>query len=463
MVGVRGDDLKLGNDRIGQILGLFTVKEHRMPLAVAAEHHIVGDIHVTDKPHAEAILGYEGKANTKLTDLTGRFVTQIHDLVLVEENLALVDESADLGIAHPLEIDGSAILIMEPACGRHGLDLGKRFVIEGNGKVLFRAVEDDLAILKALEPRDGLKQLTLTRARDARDTEHLTRSCGKADVIKHLDAVGAGHVQAAHLKTVADVFGHRAVDVQLDLLSDHHFGQLLLVRFGGVDGGDMLTLTQDGYAIRDLHNLVELMGDDNDRFPVRTHGAQNVKEGTDLLRRQDRRRLVQDQDIRAAVKHLDDLHRLLLGNRHLVDLLVGIYMEAVLLAHGKNTGFDFSQIIFAVVCAEHNIFGGGKHVDQLEVLMDHADLIVKGIARRGDRDLFPVNDDLTRIGIVNTRDHVHQSGLATAVLAENRQDLTTADIHGNITVGNHLTKGLGDVLKLDNGLIFQGFSSLKRS
>ena len=67
-----------------------------------------------------------------------------------------------------------------------------------------------------------------------------------------------------------------------------------------VDRVDVLTLTQDGHAVGDGHNLIELMGDDDDCTALLTHGAQNIKQALGLLRCQDGGGLVQNQDALAA-------------------------------------------------------------------------------------------------------------------------------------------------------------------
>ena len=71
-----------------------------MPLSVAAEHHIVNQIHVADQAHAESVLRHKGKAHAQLPDLERRFVAQVHDLILIEKNPAFVDLVPDLPCAH---------------------------------------------------------------------------------------------------------------------------------------------------------------------------------------------------------------------------------------------------------------------------------------------------------------------------------------------------------------------------
>ena len=54
--------------------------------------------------------------------------------------------------------------------------------------------------------------------------------------------------------------------------------------------------------------------------------------------------LVQNQNIRPAIEDLHDLHRLLLGNGHIVDLLVGVHVKAVGIANLLHLGSDLIHI-----------------------------------------------------------------------------------------------------------------------
>ena len=71
------------------------------------------------------------------------------------------------------------------------------------------------------------------------------------------------------------------------------------------------------------------MGDDNDRFPVGTDIAQHRKELVRFLGSQNSGGLIQDQNVSTSLENLYDLYSLLLRNRHIINLLVGINIEAV--------------------------------------------------------------------------------------------------------------------------------------
>ena len=129
-------------------------------------------------------------------------------------------------------------------------------------------------------------------------------------------------------------------------------------------------------------------------------------------------RLVKDQNVRTAVENLDDLKRLLFGDRHVIDFFHRINGKAVFFANSSHTGRDLLQIeFFLFMQAEHHIFGGGQHVDELEVLVNHTDAEIKCVLGRSDRDLFTADIDIAAVGKINARKHVHKRGFAAAVLA----------------------------------------------
>ena len=111
--------------------------------------------------------------------------------------------------------------------------------------------------------------------------------------------------------------------------------------------------------------------------------------------------------------------------------------------------------------AEHDVLRGAQHVDELEMLVDHADAEVEGVLRRADHHVPAVDGDRALVGEVNAGEHIHQRGLAAAVLAEQRQDLAAIDVKPDLVVGHDPAEALGDVAHLDCGdLVVQGTSLL---
>ena len=228
-------------------------------------------------------------------------------------------------------------------------------------------------------------------------------------------------------------------------MSDHHVGQALLVRVLGQHVADVLALSQDRDAVGNFEHLVQLMRDDDQRLSVLLHVAHDGEQLVRLLRRQNGRRLIEDQDIRAAVQNLDDFHGLLLRHRHIVHLLVRIDVEAVLVADFLDALARLLEVQPSLVLeSEDDVLGRGKDIDQLEVLMNHADPVVECILRRSDLDGFVVKIDLSLIRIIDAGEHVHERRLAASVLSEKGQDLTSVDVKVHPAVGDSGAKCFRD-------------------
>ena len=102
-------------------------------------------------------------------------------------------------------------------------------------------------------------------------------------------------------------------------------------------------------------------------------------------------RFVKDQDLSPAEQHLDDLDGLLLRDGKIVDLCHRIEVETVFFADVVNLlrcGANVELALF--VQTENDILRDRQDIDQLEMLMDHADAVGKGILGGADLDLHAV-------------------------------------------------------------------------
>ena len=80
-----------------------------------------------------------------------------------------------------------------------------------------------------------------------------------------------------------------------------------------------LPAPQDGDPVGDLEHLVQLVADEDDRHALALEALEDPEELLRLLRREHRGRLVEDEDVRAAVERLQDLDALLLADRDVLD------------------------------------------------------------------------------------------------------------------------------------------------
>ena len=187
----------------------------------------------------------------------------------------------------------------------------------------------DASGLDALQASDGLEQLSLPTVRDSRNPQYLSAKGRERHVVELRDPLVIPHGEVIHKDALDGVHWRGPLDVERHLMANHHVGHLLGSRLGGDHLAHVLSLAKHHHAVADFLHLVELVGDDDDGLAVVTHIAKNGKELLGLLRGEHGRGLVKDEDVHATVYELDNLYRLLLGDAHLVDLLVGVDVEAI--------------------------------------------------------------------------------------------------------------------------------------
>ena len=177
---------------------------------------------------------------------------------------------------------------------------------------------------------DGLDQLGLAVALDAGDAEHLAGVDGQVDVAEHrapgdVDAPRGPRRESSGRSVTVDssVLGDGS---SLPTISSASCRERDLLR---LDRGDRGAAPDDGDVVGDREHLVELVGDEDQGVALGLELAQVVEQRVDLLGHQDRGGLVEDDDLGAAVEHLEDLDPLPLADAERLDELVGVEAEAV--------------------------------------------------------------------------------------------------------------------------------------
>ncbi len=111
---------------------------------------------------------------------------------------------------------------------------------------------------------------------------------------------------------------------------------MLRRRLGVGRAGD-LAVAQHRDAVGDREHLAELVGDEDDRLALVDEAADDGEELVDLAGRQYGRRLVEDQDVGLAEQRLDEFDPLLLADREVFDLRIGIDTQAVTLLEVRGS------------------------------------------------------------------------------------------------------------------------------
>ena len=131
------------------------------------------------------------------------------------------------------------------------------------------------------------------------------------------------------------------------------------------------------------------MGDEHDRRAALDERAHDRDELLGLLRREDGRRLVEDEDVGLAIQRLEDLDALPDADREVLDERIGVDLEPVALRDLDDPGSRGATVERAdrparVLHAEHDVLGDGEDRDEHEVLVDHADAGRDRVARTAE-------------------------------------------------------------------------------
>jgi len=122
-------------------------------------------------------------------------------------------------------------------------------------------------------------------------------------------------------------------------------------------------------------------------------------------------------------------------------------------ATGLRHGLAVDHTMAADLHAEMDVLGHSEVRGECQLLVDDRDAVRLGSERPVDGHGLAVNADLAAgVGLIGAGQHLHQRGLAGAVLAH--QGVYLARIDGELHVGERPDpgKGLGDAAHLEDGL-----------
>ena len=208
-----------------------------------------------------------------------------------------------------------------------------------------------------------LVHTALGQAADAQDLalveleRHVVQRTGDGDVLHHDGDL------ALRLGRVVGVVG--TIVVIAHLTADHEGLQLVLVDIAGVDGGDEVTVAQDGDAVGHAQDLSHVVADEDHAVTLGAHVTHDLEELVAAVLRKGGRGLVDDQDLGVEPRGLQDLDDLALlevvvldgrggadlGQAEAVEQLLG------LLVHGG--GVLDAVLHEAALVAEEEVLGHG--------------------------------------------------------------------------------------------------------
>ena len=161
-----------------------------------------------------------------------------------------------------------------------------------------------------------------------RDTDDLARLDRERDSTYLLDAALVSHVHVFHAEERLARLPFPLLDPQQHLATHHQLREPLLGRTRDGKRLDELAAAQHSDAIGDLEHLVQLVADEDDRHALAREVPEDGEQLDGLLRCENCRRLVEDEDVRPPVERLQDFDALLLAHGDVLDESVGVDGEA---------------------------------------------------------------------------------------------------------------------------------------
>ena len=263
----------------------------------------------------------------------------------------------------------------------------------------------------------------------------------------------------AHAKDRIGRSGFVLLHVQNNVAPDHQPGDIFFCHVARVVNAHGAAVSHDGQPIGDFHDLVELVGNEDDGIALIFQVNELLEKLGRLLRGQDRRRLVEDQNLRAAHEGLENLDLLLHADRNVNDLCLGLDMQVKALGIFLR---DFHGLLvveeeaLSRCHAEHHVFRDRQARNEHEVLVHHADPMRDGDGGRSEVQLLPIHPDLAARRLLEAEEHFHKRRFTCAVFAHQRVNfaLSQGKIHALVgcdAVGIHFC----DPFHLDDQFLVQ--------
>ena len=238
----------------------------------------------------------------------------------------------------------------------------------------------------------------------------------------------------------------------VDGAADHHLDDGVLGGVGQKPLAHHLAVAEDGVAVGDAENLIELVADEEDRLALALQEFDEQKKLLDLLGRECGGRLVHDDDPgvdRHGTRHRDEV---LVGDAEIAQPRVGVDVAGMhRVEHFARVGahrlpVDRTQASARRVPQE-DVFRDREIVEEHGLLVNGGDAVLEGLVGAGEMDGLAADADFAAIGLVDAGEDLHQRGLAGAVLADQRGDLSGIERQADIVERSHAGEGFGDAGK----------------
>ena len=322
---------------------------------------------------------------------------------------------------------------------------------------VFENLPADVPAVRAAEQAHG--ELRASRTHEAGDADDLAAPHMEVHVIHHElpGDIRRPDRPVLHLEArIADCRTRQALRIAVrDLSADHARDDAVFrdIIHAFRQRLDRPAIADDGDAVRDFRDLVELVRNDDRRdLQIFPQLEDEVQQLFAVLIVERCRRLVEDEQPHVLRKRFRDLDELLLADAELVDRDARRNIEADALHEVDGflvALFPIHEPVALAFVAEEHVLHDREIRHERELLMDDDDAFFFAVTNRLELARLAVINDvaLIRPVRVNARQHVHERRLAGAVLAAERMDRAFLHLEVDMVERAHAAREfLDDVL-----------------
>ncbi len=231
------------------------------------------------------------------------------------------------------------------------------------------------AVVWPAQTRQRLDEFVLAVAGHARHADDLAGPHLKRHPVDEGLLARGGDRQSLDLDERPAWRGGGARDFLVDVAARHGAHDLRGRSFAGRKAGRHAPIAQHRHAVGDRHHFVELVRDKEDGASLFGEPAHDGEQSVALARRQNRRRLVENQNARAPIERLEDFDALPRSDRQLADDRVRVHLQTMSLREFVDLGARGSGVHKGSapgLGAEDDVLPGRQRGKQPEGLVDHA-------------------------------------------------------------------------------------------
>ena len=263
------------------------------------------------------------------------------------------------------------------------------------------------------------------------------RSCSPSAASTTSPALGGGRGKAGRVRAHG-----------LEVAPQHRRDEMKLVDLGHAARHHRAPVAHHGDPVADLIELVEPMGDEDDRHALGAQAAHDVEQHRDLAFVERGGRLVHDDEPRLERNRARNRDHLLDRGREFHQRPSHVDFDGEAPQQLGRFGVHpapVEQAVTPVFAAEKDVLGDRAERNEVDFLIDGADAAALGVLRRREVDRLAAEHDRAAVSAIGAGQHLDHRRFSGAVLADQRHHLARLDLERGGGQRLHPLEALVDV------------------